>query len=73
MIFYLRERDTLVFTMDDSNIISARIFQEDGFEVDYLKRRMRGKEMIGRDWFLQIHLDSDEGLIHINVAKSDEG
>lgn len=62
-IFSLREKDTIFFSMRDSSIMTARIFQENGMEIDYRKKRERGKEILVGNWFLGVEIDCDSGLL----------
>lgn len=61
-IFNLREKDILCFTMHDGDMMTARIFQEDGMEIDYRKSRDKGKDVVVGEWFLQVDLDCVSGM-----------
>lgn len=65
-IFSLREKDTILFSMHDSSVMTARIFGEDGMEIDYGKKRDKGKCITVENWFLRVEIYSDSGLF-INI------
>lgn len=36
--FNISKKETILFTIDDSNYVCGRIFQQDGKEIDYVSR-----------------------------------
>lgn len=36
--FKLSEKETIIFTINNTNVMSARIFKQDGKEIDYSSR-----------------------------------
>ncbi|WOG82287.1 hypothetical protein DCAR_0101450 [Daucus carota subsp. sativus] len=53
------EKEAIVFPMNSSNVITARIFQKDGMEICY-KRRIRSAKYLGDEhWFFKPDLRTD--------------
>nr|XP_017258259.1 PREDICTED: uncharacterized protein LOC108227556 [Daucus carota subsp. sativus] len=60
--FKVIEKEAIVFSMNSSNVMTARIFQKDGMEIAY-KRRIRSAKYLGDEhWFIKPDLRSDYDL-----------
>ncbi|KAK1396556.1 hypothetical protein POM88_006419 [Heracleum sosnowskyi] len=80
--FYLRQKETVFFTMkQDNNILTARVYSEDGMEIDYLTRPLGLPNNSDYVWIWHIDLPFDfeqekvqEGqyLVNENVVEADE-
>ena len=61
--FNVTEKEAIVFSMDSTNVISARIYGIDGMEISY-KRRSRNKKYAAlENWFLRPDIEFDSGAI----------
>lgn len=61
--FKLSEKETIIFTINNTNVMSARIFKHDGKEIDY-SSRIRGVSGCGySNWFWDVTWISDSGYI----------
>lgn len=57
----VKENDTLIFTINESNTISYRIYQSNGMEVEYGRRPGKKSEDNAADWIWSFDLSSGKG------------
>ena len=55
------EKEAIVFSMNNSNVMTARIFQKDGMEIAYKRGIRSAKYLVDEHWFLKPDLRSDYG------------
>lgn len=69
--FCLKTKDIVFYTMEEgSNILTARIYGEDGIEIDYLTRPLGLQNSLEGDWILHIDWPSDDGNSCIKQIKN---
>lgn len=70
----LTPRETIIFTMNNSNVLYGRIFQEDGKEIDYSRSCSILSNHGINNWFWDVSWlsDSDSEEESDNVIKEDE-
>ncbi|KAK1401088.1 hypothetical protein POM88_000693 [Heracleum sosnowskyi] len=72
--FNLKPRETVIFTMDNSNVLYARIYQVDGKEINYAGRCNGNSNYSDRTWIWNVDYDSDtESEEDSEVEKNDMG
>lgn len=49
--FNVRKNETIVFTIEDSNVLNARVYQFDGLEIDYYRRTLKSSISPTADYF----------------------
>lgn len=60
--FNLKPRETVIFTMDDSNVLHARIYQVDGKEINYAARCNENSTVSDGTWIWNVDYNSDTGM-----------
>lgn len=63
--FSLREKDTIIFTMNKSKVMYARIYQEDGKEIDYENRKSENTNLATSGWFWDVNFTKESGILEI--------
>lgn len=59
--FDLRKKETVVFTINDSNVLFARIYQMDGKEINYENRSIDILNYGQINWFWNVLWKSESG------------
>ncbi|KAK1378495.1 hypothetical protein POM88_025239 [Heracleum sosnowskyi] len=60
--FKLRQRETIIFTMNNSSVLSGRIFQPDGKEIDYGCRFLETSDDEFSIWFWNVKWNSESEI-----------
>ncbi|KAK1384321.1 hypothetical protein POM88_022056 [Heracleum sosnowskyi] len=72
--FNLKPRGTVIFTMDNSNVLYARIYQVDGKEINYAGRCNGNSNFSDHTWIWNVDYDSDtKSEEDSEVEKNDMG
>ena len=50
MHFILKEKETIIFTFNESDIMYGRVYQSNGVEIDYRSRTKNGQADSAEDW-----------------------
>lgn len=58
--FNIVEKETIVFTMDATNYILVRIYQEDGREIEYVSRMKTAPAKPSKTWIWSVNWDEDD-------------
>lgn len=63
--FSLRVNDTIIFTMNKSKAMFARIYQQDGKEIDYENWKFENSNLATSGWFWDVNFNKESGIIDI--------
>lgn len=61
--FNLKAKETIIFTMDNSNVLHGRIYQEDGKEIDYSRCSSRSPKRSMTRCLWEVGCGSKKGFI----------
>lgn len=60
----LKEKETMFFTMDNSNVLHGRIYEEDGKEKDYSRSCGRSPKSSIDGCLWEVGYDSRKGVVN---------
>lgn len=59
--FNLRPKETIIFKMNNTNVIYARIYEEDGKELNYATRSANMSTATVKTWFWNVNCEAESG------------
>ena len=61
--FDVMEKDAIVFCIDDSNVLTGRIYRSDGMEISYQRNEQNMQHTSLHDWFLRPDIEFESGVL----------
>ncbi|KAL1813306.1 hypothetical protein ACET3Z_023371 [Daucus carota] len=70
--FNVMEKDAIVFCIDDSNVLTGRIYRSDGMEIQYQRNDQNMQHSYLDDWFLKPDIDFESGVLWLFLSSESE-